>query len=85
MPIVGSITVVADIFDDFGVEAMDGGKAMIVCMSRRIAVAVYDRMRSWTQLSPSERREALAGYLLISPWIVGFLVFFPGRSWRRSS
>jgi len=34
--------------------------------------------RSWTQLSPSERREALAGYLFISPWIIGFLVFFLG-------
>ncbi|MCL4864136.1 MAG: sugar ABC transporter permease, partial [Caldilineaceae bacterium] len=34
--------------------------------------------RSWTQLSASERREALAGYLFISPWIVGFVVFFFG-------
>ena len=34
--------------------------------------------RSWTQLSDSERREALAGYLFISPWIVGFIVFFAG-------
>ena len=39
-------TVVADILDHFHarVEAMDGGKAMIVCMSRRIAVAVDDRI-----------------------------------------
>lgn len=34
--------------------------------------------RSWSGLSPAERREAVAGYLFISPWIVGFIVFFAG-------
>ena len=38
--------VVEDILEHFDarVEAMDGGKAMIVCMSRRICVEVYDRI-----------------------------------------
>src|SRR5690606_11796909 len=34
--------------------------------------------RSWSGLSAAERREAVAGYLFISPWIVGFIVFFAG-------
>ena len=38
--------VVSDILEHFDarVEAMDGGKAMIVCMSRRICVEVYKRI-----------------------------------------
>lgn len=38
--------VVSDILQHFGarIEAMDGGKAMIVCMSRRICVEVYNRI-----------------------------------------
>jgi multiple sugar transport system permease protein len=32
----------------------------------------------WTSLSSSRRREALAGYLFISPWLLGFIVFFLG-------
>lgn len=38
--------VVADILQHFDarLEAMDGGKAMVVCMSRRICVEVYDRI-----------------------------------------
>src|SRR3989338_8635600 len=38
--------VVADILQHFNarIEAMDGGKAMIVCMSRRICVEVYNRI-----------------------------------------
>ncbi|WP_425040858.1 type I restriction endonuclease subunit R [Primorskyibacter sp. S187A] len=38
--------VVSDILDHFDarLEAMDGGKAMIVCMSRRICVEVYKRI-----------------------------------------
>lgn len=45
--------VVEDILEHFDarIEAMDGGKAMIVCMSRRICVEVYDRIvaarRDW--------------------------------------
>lgn len=35
-------------------------------------------MLRWSKLSQSERREAIAGYLFISPWIVGFIVFFAG-------
>jgi len=34
--------------------------------------------RSWSGLSAAERREAVAGYLFISPWIIGFIVFFAG-------
>jgi multiple sugar transport system permease protein len=33
---------------------------------------------TWSQLSASRKREALAGYLFISPWIIGFVVFFLG-------
>ncbi|MCB9450682.1 MAG: sugar ABC transporter permease [Anaerolineaceae bacterium] len=32
----------------------------------------------WRDLSESRRREALAGYLFISPWLIGFIVFFLG-------
>ncbi|MCA9912259.1 MAG: sugar ABC transporter permease, partial [Anaerolineae bacterium] len=32
----------------------------------------------WRNLSESRRREALAGYLFILPWLLGFLVFFLG-------
>lgn len=32
----------------------------------------------WRNLSDSRRREALAGYLFISPWLIGFIVFFLG-------
>lgn len=32
--------------------------------------------RSWTQLTPERKREAIAGYLFISPWLIGFIVFF---------
>src|SRR5215510_5303872 len=33
---------------------------------------------AWSQLSPNRKREALAGYLFISPWLIGFVVFFAG-------
>lgn len=36
------------------------------------------RIGIWRDLSESRRREALAGYLFISPWIIGFIVFFLG-------
>ena len=41
-------SVVEDILTHFDarLEAMDGGKAMIVCMSRRICVEVYDRIKA---------------------------------------
>jgi len=35
-------------------------------------------IRSWRELSSSRRREAVAGYLFISPWLIGFIVFFAG-------
>lgn len=35
-------------------------------------------LKTWFELSPSRRREALTGYLFISPWFIGFLVFFAG-------
>ncbi|KAA3659365.1 MAG: sugar ABC transporter permease [Chloroflexi bacterium] len=34
--------------------------------------------KSWRQMSPSRRREAIAGYLFISPWMVGFVLFIAG-------
>lgn len=42
--------------------------------------ALRDRAtKPWRELkSPYRKREALAGYLFISPWIVGFLVFTLG-------
>jgi multiple sugar transport system permease protein len=33
---------------------------------------------AWSELSPNRRKEALAGYLFISPWLIGFIVFFVG-------
>lgn len=32
----------------------------------------------WKTLSHARRREALSGYLFISPWLIGFIVFFVG-------
>ena len=32
----------------------------------------------WKQLSSARRREAISGYLFISPWLIGFIVFFVG-------
>ncbi|MDX1416150.1 MAG: sugar ABC transporter permease [Candidatus Promineifilaceae bacterium] len=34
--------------------------------------------RGWQALSPAARREALAGYLFISPWLIGFFGFVAG-------
>lgn len=34
--------------------------------------------RAFTELSGTRRREAIQGYLFISPWIIGFLVFTLG-------
>ena len=33
---------------------------------------------TWAALSPARKREAIAGYLFISPWLIGFIVFFLG-------
>ena len=30
----------------------------------------------WRKLTPQERREAKTGYLALSPWMVGFVVFY---------
>jgi multiple sugar transport system permease protein len=35
-------------------------------------------MQAINKLSLSEKREAIAGYLFISPWLVGFILFFAG-------
>jgi len=35
-------------------------------------------LASWRAMSPRERREALAGYISISPWLFGFLLFTLG-------
>lgn len=34
--------------------------------------------RAWSELTASRRKEAIAGYLFISPWLIGFIVFFVG-------
>lgn len=45
-------------------------------------VARLPLIRRWygaySALSPERRREARAGYLFISPWLIGFVVFFVG-------
>ncbi|MBE2266869.1 MAG: sugar ABC transporter permease [Anaerolinea sp.] len=33
---------------------------------------------AWSELSRERRKEAVAGYLFISPWLIGFIVFFVG-------
>lgn len=33
---------------------------------------------AWRRMSLAERREAVAGYLFISPWFIGFIVLFVG-------
>lgn len=35
-------------------------------------------LSTWRQMSPAARREARDGYLFISPWLVGFVVFIVG-------
>ena len=35
-------------------------------------------VQEWHELSPNRRKEAIAGYLFISPWLIGFIVFFVG-------
>ncbi len=42
------------------------------------AGALSSRLFAGLQMTPMRRREALQGYLLISPWIIGFLVFTLG-------
>jgi multiple sugar transport system permease protein len=34
--------------------------------------------RDWSELTATRRKEAIAGYLFISPWLIGFIVFFVG-------
>jgi multiple sugar transport system permease protein len=34
--------------------------------------------RAWSELGQTRRKEAIAGYLFISPWLIGFIVFFVG-------
>jgi multiple sugar transport system permease protein len=34
--------------------------------------------RAWAELGQTRRKEAIAGYLFISPWLIGFIVFFVG-------
>lgn len=35
-------------------------------------------VHTWRGMSASKRQEAVAGYLFISPWIIGFVVFIAG-------
>ena len=35
-------------------------------------------VQTWRQMPASRRREAIAGYLFISPWLIGFLLFTVG-------
>ena len=41
-------------------------------------VAAVDAKRRRSELSALRRREELSGYLLLSPWIIGFIVFVLG-------
>jgi multiple sugar transport system permease protein len=34
--------------------------------------------RDWSELSATRRKEAISVYLFISPWLIGFIVFFVG-------
>ncbi len=34
--------------------------------------------KSWRNMSSSARKEALAGYFFISPWLLGFIIFMAG-------
>ena len=38
----------------------------------------FNPIKRWRQIPSSTRREAIAGYLFISPWLIGFTVFFAG-------
>ena len=35
-------------------------------------------LAGWRRLSPMARREAIEGYISISPWVIGFLFFTLG-------
>ncbi len=35
-------------------------------------------VQTWRGMSVSKRREAIAGYVFISPWLIGFIVFIAG-------
>lgn len=35
-------------------------------------------IQTWREMSPARRREMFAGYAFISPWLIGFIVFFAG-------
>ena len=30
---------------------------------------------TWRAMSPRSRREAIEGYISLSPWLIGFLIF----------
>lgn len=42
------------------------------------AIVEPRRKLSWRTMSRTQRREAIAGLLFISPWIIGFVVFYAG-------
>jgi multiple sugar transport system permease protein len=52
--------------------------AKITGVADQTAVGDHRRLRPPRRRSKMNRREALAGYLFISPWIVGFLIFTLG-------
>ncbi len=37
---------------------------------------IRNPIRTWREMRPNARREALAGYFFISPWLLGFIIFF---------
>jgi multiple sugar transport system permease protein len=41
-------------------------------------VSRFPLFASWAELSRERRKEAISGYLFISPWLIGFIVFFVG-------
>src|SRR3954452_12462315 len=49
----------------------------MTALSRPVRARPADRPRR-SRMSPLARREAIWGYVFISPWIIGFLVFVLG-------
>lgn len=38
----------------------------------------FNPLRTWQDMSSMNRKEALAGYFFISPWLLGFIIFVAG-------
>lgn len=40
--------------------------------------ALSNPLKRWRNMSPKRRQEIVGGYLFISPWLIGFLLFIAG-------